>query len=146
MKLLDVNLLIALHDPKHVGHDLAHNWFEQEGQYGWATCPLTENGFLRIVTQEAYPNRVESILDAIFVLENMIRNYEKKHYFWSDNISLRDHRLFKPEMILGHRQLTDIYLLGLCQKNGGTLVTLDTSIHVTSIQSPHSELILTLSI
>jgi predicted nucleic acid-binding protein len=54
--LLDVNVLIALIDPGHVAHDDAHAWFQAEGQAGWSTCPLTENGVVRIVGNPKYPN------------------------------------------------------------------------------------------
>lgn len=54
--LLDVNVLIALIDPGHVQHDAAHEWFARHGKQAWATCPLTENGLLRIVGSLRYPN------------------------------------------------------------------------------------------
>ena len=54
--LLDVNVLIALIDPAHVQHDAAHHWFAETGSASWATCPLTENGLLRIVGHPRYPN------------------------------------------------------------------------------------------
>jgi predicted nucleic acid-binding protein len=63
------------------------------------------------------------------------------HSFWPDNVSLCDRVLFRPDAIAGPRQITDVYLLGLCQQNGGTLVTLDAAITVTAIVSPHVDLI-----
>jgi len=54
--LLDINVLIALLDPAHVQHDRAHEWFALSGKQAWATCPLTENGVLRIVGHARYPN------------------------------------------------------------------------------------------
>lgn len=58
ISLPDVNVLIALHDPKHTGHDKAHAWFDTHRLQGWPTCPLTENGFVRVFTQTQYPNKV----------------------------------------------------------------------------------------
>jgi hypothetical protein len=58
--LLDVNLLIALIDPTHIGHDAAHNWFGSIGSVSWATCPITENGVIRIVGHPKYPNSMGS--------------------------------------------------------------------------------------
>ncbi|MBP1742910.1 MAG: domain protein family protein, partial [Deltaproteobacteria bacterium] len=55
--LLDINLLLALSDPMHIHHPLAHRWFAEKGQHAWATCPLTENGFIRIASHPNYPNR-----------------------------------------------------------------------------------------
>jgi predicted nucleic acid-binding protein len=52
--LLDVNFLVALFDPDHIHHDAAHDWFADERAHGWATCPLTENGLVRVVTNAAY--------------------------------------------------------------------------------------------
>ena len=54
--LLDVNVLVALFDPSHVHHTAAHDWFADRGEEGWATCPITENGLLRIVGHPKYPN------------------------------------------------------------------------------------------
>ena len=137
-------MLIALHDQTHQGHERVHQWFAREGRLGWATCPLTENGFVRIFSQPALPNSVGSPAEAMGYLEDMLLSHGATHNFWPDSVSLRDRTLFHPEAIVGHRQITDVYLLGLCQKNGGTLVTLDTTITDAAIVSPHAELILRL--
>lgn len=133
ISLPDVNVLIALHDPKHVGHEKAHNWFMSEGQHSWATCPLTENGFVRVFTQTQYPNSVGRVAAALYILENMVQVYSATHYFWHDSVSLRDKTCFMAETIVGPKQITDVYLLGLCQQNAGTLITLDTGITSTTI-------------
>lgn len=62
--LLDVNVLIALIDPSHVGHDAAHHWFAEQGHADWATCPLTQNGVIRIVGNPRYPNSTGSPAEA----------------------------------------------------------------------------------
>ena len=75
------------------------------------------------------------------MLETLLANHAATHHFWPESVSLCDRTLFRPEAIAGHRQITDVYLLGLCQQNGGTLVTLDTGITDAAIVSPHAELI-----
>lgn len=141
IQLPDINILIALHNPLHLYHNRAQTWFDAEGQYGWATCPLTENGFARIFTQTQYPNRVKGVSEALFLFENMAQVYATTHHFWTDSISLRDNSLFTPAAIAGPKQITDVYLLGLCLQNGGTLVTLDSGITTSAIVSPHPELL-----
>src|SRR5205807_5982473 len=119
--LADVNVLLALIDPVHVHHEAASQWFVDASGRGWATCPLTENGFVRILSNPSYPGIRLSPADATAMLEMFVQNHAETHHFWPDSISLRDHTLFRPEAIVGHRQVTDVYLVGLCQRNGGTL-------------------------
>jgi hypothetical protein len=130
--LLDVNVLVALFDPDHVHHDAAHDWFAEDGAAGWATCPLTENGFVRVVSHPRYqpnPPRPSVVLDRL-------RKFcaSGHHHFWPDAVSLRDESLFVPSLVGGYRQLTDIYLLGLAKKMGGRLVTFDRSISVAAVK------------
>jgi hypothetical protein len=82
--------------------------------------------------------------DTIALLETLLQNHLGSHVFWPDSISLADRALFRPGSINGHRQITDVYLLGLCQFNGGTLVTFDTAISVSAIVKPHPNLLLQL--
>jgi toxin-antitoxin system PIN domain toxin len=120
--LLDVNVLVALFHPDHINHDAAHAWFAANRDRGWATCPLTENGVLRILANAATfgdhhsPASVRSRLDALCASD--------EHVFWPDTVSLRDGQLFNLSAV-GHRQLTDIYLLGLAVANHGRLATFD---------------------
>ena len=139
--LPDVSVLVALHDVKYIGHEKSHDWLTQSGSLGWATCPLTENGFVRVFTQRQYPNNLTGVSATLSLLETLIQNYESMHRFWADEISLRDRSLFNPPIIKGHKQITDVYLLGLCQKYGGTFVTLDTGVTTASIVKSHSELL-----
>ena len=125
--LLDVNVLIALFDASHVHHTTAHDWFADHGRNGWATCPVTENGFLRVLT---HPQA--AVEDDYQSLRAGLRTFcaGSGYSFWPDAVSLRDDRLFDQSLVLTHRQLTDIYLLGLVVRMGGTLATFDT--HITS--------------
>jgi toxin-antitoxin system PIN domain toxin len=123
--LLDVNVLVALLDPEHSFHDRAHTvWREISGSNGWSSCPITQNGVLRILSSERYPGSSDFSKTEVFAyLANLIRNSD--HEFWPDQISLLDRSRFDPEAIFGHKQLTDIYLLGLAMYNGGRFVTFD---------------------
>lgn len=141
IELPDVNILLALTDPAHPHHDATSQWFVDACQRGWATCPLTENGFVRILSNPSYPGIRLSPADATGLLGTLRQSHAATHHFWPDSVSLCDRTLFRTEAITGHRQITDVYLLGLCQRNGGTLVTLDAAITDAAIVSPHAELI-----
>lgn len=119
--LLDVNVLIALLDKHHVHHAAARHWFKVFRSGSWATCPITENSFVRIVTNKAY--RVESI--SIGTAVNTLRAFceQPEFVFWPDEISIRD--LLAPDPLLTNAQLTDAYLLGLAVHRGGKLATFD---------------------
>jgi uncharacterized protein len=119
--LLDVNVLIALMDDEHVHHVPAHAWFSANRQAGWATCPQTENGFVRIVSGASYPGLQTSSNDARALLKELCAAND--HVFWPDSASLRD-ELFEDAR-LSHRLIADVYLLGLAIVNQGRLVTID---------------------
>ena len=127
MYLLDVNVLIALLDQCHVNHISAHRWFKKSSGSFWATCPITENAVIRILSNPGYasvdwmPTEVMNHLDGFFT-EELGWNA------WSDDVSLQDETLFDRRLIRGHKQLTDIYLLGLAVRRGGKLATFDRSI------------------
>ncbi len=129
--LLDVNVLVALFSPDHIHHDVAHNWFEDHRADGWATCPLTENGFLRVLSNPKAVTNAErpSVLAGLLTRFRSSRD----HVFWPDAVSLCDEKLFNRAFLVGPRQLTDIYLLGLAKKMGGTLVTFDRTIPVRAV-------------
>lgn len=124
--LLDVNFLVALFDPLHVSHNDAHDWFGANRKRRWATCPLTANGLVRILSNPAYPNVAATPADVIARLSTLCS--QPHHDFWPDNVSLLDRQLFRPELIPSHQKITDAYLLGLAVHNGGRLVTFDRSI------------------
>lgn len=129
--LLDVNLLVALFDPNHMHHDVAHDWFADNRAGGWATCPLTENGCLRVLANPAYGGatlRTAELVDRLRVFRS-----SGHHHFWPDAVSLLDRALFNPAFVSGYRQITDIYLLGLATKMGGRLATLDRSIPLKAV-------------
>jgi len=141
VQLPDINVLIALHDVAHPHSEAALKWLHEGGKNAWATCPLTENGFVRIYTQTIFQQQANGVFESFFLLDETKQTYQSTHHFWNDSISLSDTGIFTPSKIVGHKQITDVYLLGLCQKNGGTLVTFDTRITTNAIVSPHSELL-----
>lgn len=124
--LLDVNVLIALIDPAHVHHEGVHDWFARVGKKSFATCPITENGLLRIVGHPKYPNSpgppstVAGILLAIRALAG--------HAFWADSLSLVDSASIEPALLSSHARVTDSYLLALARANKGRLATMDTKL------------------
>ena len=128
--LLDVNVLIALVDPAHVQHDAAHGWFHKEGQASWATCPITENGLVRIVGHPRYPHSpgIPAAAQALAGLRGL-----PGHFFWSDDISLmcRDH--FNLDRLLTHGQVTDSYLLALARHHQAALATFDRRLVVDAV-------------
>ena len=124
--LLDVNVLIALFDPDHIHHEAAHAWFEDNRAAGWATCPTTESGFLRVLSNPAYGAAVSRPLELVARLRQFCASSD--HAFWPATVSLLDENVFNLSLIRGHRQLTDVYLLGLAVRVGGRLVTFDRTI------------------
>lgn len=129
--LLDVNFLIALTDPGHQFHLSAKSWIAKEATHGWASCPLTQNGCIRIVSQSGYRFPVP-LLEAISTLIDICAS--SRHAFWPDDISLLDTALFDHSKIHGPRQLTDLYLLALAVKHGGRLVTFDREIPLNAVR------------
>lgn len=121
--LLDVNVLIALIDPAHVQHDRAHEWFAAQGQGAWATCPLTENGVVRIVGAARYPS-TPGTPAAVAELMALLRRHPG-HEFWPDDVTLFDRQLVDSARLLDSSQVTDTYLLALASAHSGQLATFD---------------------
>ena len=129
--LLDVNVLVALFDPDHVHHDLAHDWFADQRTNGWATCPITENGLIRVLSNAAYGLDGMRTADLIEMLNTF--RASGHHEFWPDAVSLIDGRVFSPVHLSAHRQITDVYLLGLATAKQGCLATFDRSIPLKAV-------------
>jgi toxin-antitoxin system PIN domain toxin len=128
--LLDVNVLIALFDPNHVHHEVAHDWFADDRSSGWATCPITENGLIRVLSAAASTSATRP-RDLIEGLRTFCRSGH--HVWWDRTVSLRDQTLFDHASIGGSRQITDIYLLGLAKWMGGRLATFDQTIPLGAV-------------
>ncbi len=128
--LLDVNVLVALFDPNHVHHEPAHRWFAQHRSSGWATSPLTENGVVRVLSNPAYSPAAERPQEIARRLASF--RASDHHVFWPDDVSVCDTRAFS--LAVGHRQITDVYLLGLAMAHGGVLATLDRSVPLKAVR------------
>jgi uncharacterized protein len=129
--LLDVNVLVALHDPAHPNHEDAHRWFGRNRKRGWATCPVTVNGCVRVLSNPAYPSVTATPAEVASRLGVLCAGPD--HEFWSDSVSLLDESLFRLQAITGHQQVTDICLLGLAVRHGGRLATFDRSIPLKAV-------------
>ena len=139
--LLDVNVLIALLDSDHSLHARATQWFAQHGPAGWASCPITQNGCVRIMSHPGYPNP----LPAAVVMERLVEATSAEvHEFWPDDISLLDVRLIDFARIHGPRQLTDVYLLALALRHRGQFVTFDGTVPLQAVRNADKGHILTL--
>jgi toxin-antitoxin system PIN domain toxin len=136
--LLDVNALIALVDTDHIGHEAMHRWFQTHAGRGWATCPIVENGMVRVLAQPAYPSGQRAPAAVIAHLRGVkdSAGYE----FWTDDVSLSDGSLFDPTYIIGARQVTDVYLLGLAAWRGGRVVSLDRNLPWQAIRNGSQDL------
>ncbi len=129
--LLDINVLLALLDSDHVDHRRAHEWLEGAIEDGWASCAITENGFVRIVSQPRYPSPI-SPAEAIDLLRRACDG--GPHEFWTCDISLLDARIVDRSHLHGPRQVTDAYLLALATAHDGRFVTFDRSLSISSVK------------
>lgn len=129
--LLDVNVLIALLDADHASHSAALEWFAEYGSAGWASCPITQNGCIRIMSHPGYPSGY-SVHGVAERLRDATANVA--HEFWADDISLLDDRIVDTARMHGPRQLTDAYLLALAVHHGGRLVTFDGSVATGAVR------------
>jgi len=135
--LLDINVLIALLDEQHVHHDAAQAWLRKympDG--GWASCPLTQNAVVRIMSQPAYPG----VQPAARVAARLAEATETRwHAFWPDDISLLAAGIVDWQRVLVSRQVTDTYLLALAAHRQGRFVTLDRRIEPAAVATAGSE-------
>jgi hypothetical protein len=121
--LLDVNVLIALVREDHEAHLKVKQWFLKTGMRHWATCPLTEAGFVRVVVNPKFAEPSIDMSEALEVLEAMTQ--AKGHQFWAIDVGIVGAVQGVRERLFGHQQVTDAYLLGLAVRHKGVLVTLD---------------------
>lgn len=134
--LLDINLLLALLDRDHVDHEQAQAWLRAEIDGGWASCAITENGFVRILSQPRYPSPVSPAL----AIERLSQACDSEHHeFWPCDVSLLDASIINRSRLHGPRQVTDAYLLALASAHGGRFVTFDRSLPLSSVPAATSE-------
>lgn len=132
--LPDVNVLLALIDTNHAFHEQAQAWMSEAGS--WASCAITQNGFVRILSQPGYPSP-RTPTTAIALLASPIERTD--HEFWPCDITLADRSLIDATQLLGPSQLTDVYLLALAVAHGGRLVTFDGSIRTDAVKGATQE-------
>jgi toxin-antitoxin system PIN domain toxin len=128
--LLDINVLLALLDRDHVDHVLARDWLDREIAAGWASCAITQNGAVRVMSQPRYPSPVAPAVVAD-LLERACAT--PHHEFWSCEISLLDPRVVDRRRLHGPRQVTDAYLLALAVRRGGRFVTFDQAVVTSAV-------------
>lgn len=139
--LLDVNVLIALLDADHSLHARATKWFASHARGGWASCPITQNGCMRVMSHPSYPNA----LPVRAVMERLAEaSASTFHEFWPDDVSLLDAEVADPARIHGPRQLTDFYLLALAVRHNGQFITFDASVSLDAIRSAEKKHLLIL--
>ncbi len=124
--LLDVNALVALLSYGHSSHKLMLRWFTMTPRLAWVTCPLTEAGFVRVASNPSSSARLVTPQQALSALTNSCRH--ARHRFWAETIPYGDAVTELRERIVGHKQVTDAYLLGLAIHKKGKLATLDRGI------------------
>ncbi len=128
--LLDINVLLALLDSDHVDHGRARGWINAEIKHGWASCAITQNGFVRIISQPRYPSPVSPGL----ALDRLARaSNTEYHEFWPCSVSLLDEQVIERSRLVGPLQVTDAYLLALATRHDGRLVTFDRSIPLSAV-------------
>lgn len=140
--LLDVNVLIALLDGSHIHHGLATDWLSNHINEGWASCPITQNGCIRILSQPGYPNTVPAAQVAGRLTE---ATQHPSHVFWPDSTSLLHPGCLIWEKVLSSRHVTDVYLLALAIRQGGRFVTLDRGIPLDAVGEALPKHLVTLS-
>ena len=139
--LLDVNVLIALLDADHLHHARAAAWLSENIAAGWASCPITQNGCVRIMSEPGYPNA----LPAARVAERLREAVATAHHaFVPEDLSLLDATRFDTEQLLGHRQGTDAYLLVLAVAHGMRFVTFDASVPMRVVRGVDARWIVSL--
>lgn len=139
--LLDVNVLLALLDADHADHARARSWFMVQAPRGWASCAITQNGFVRVISQPRYPSPVPP-RQAVARLVRAART--EHHESWPCTASLLDERVFDHTRIHGPNRVTDAYLLALAVEHDGRLVTFDRSVPLRAVRTARPRHLVTL--
>lgn len=134
--LLDINVLLALLDSDHIDHQRAHEWLDAEIDAGWASCAITQNGFVRIISQSRYPSPIPPA-SAIELIDHACAS--DAHEYWGCEISLLDSASIDRARLHGPRQVTDAYLLALATAHDGRFVTFDASVPLTAVAAATDE-------
>jgi len=129
--LLDVNVLVALLDEAHVFSAKVYEWLDAQVRKV-ATCPLVENGVVRVMSAPAYTaTHASTPVQVTQALQAMTARLD--HEFWPDDVSILDPAAIDTGRLHGHRQITDAYLLALAVRHGGALATLDAAVPLSAV-------------
>ncbi|MFO1503261.1 MAG: TA system VapC family ribonuclease toxin [Steroidobacteraceae bacterium] len=137
--LLDTNVLVALLDGAHVHHAAASSWLDRNLEYGWASCPLTQIGCLRVLSSENYPRPQPVAAVAARLREATATRF---HEFWTDDFSVLDTTRLDHDWLLRPRQVSDGYLLAMAVRRGGVFVTLDRGTDLNLVRGAESRHVL----
>lgn len=121
--LLDLNVLTALLWPAHEHHEAAHRWFHGRGNKRWATCSLTQLGFVRLVSNPSFSRDALRPIEGVALLSQNLSH--PGHEFWTENVQLPAAVEGMESTLQGYRQLSDAYLLALASRRKGVLATFD---------------------
>ena len=127
--LLDINILLALSDRVHPLHKKAKDWYHSHHSLSWSTCPITENGFIRIGSQHSYDGKKFTPDQMRKTLDNLCS--QPGHQFWPDDLSPRDTESIQS--FPGHKTITDLYLLALAVKHKGKFASMDEGIDASLV-------------
>jgi toxin-antitoxin system PIN domain toxin len=136
-----VNVLLATTDTEHVFHRSIREWLGAHRGEEWATCPMTENGFVRVSSQPTYRGGTKTPAESIEMLRAMKSARVMRHTFWSDEISLTDASAVNSARLTGHSQIADVYLAALAFRKQGRLVTFDAAVAWHAVIGATAELI-----
>ena len=121
--VLDANVLIALTVVEHEHHERAMAWMA--GVDSFALCPVTEGALVRFLVRIGETARTaQEVLRVVHALPGL--------EFWQVTLSYRDADLAH---VIGHRQVTDAYLVSLATRRGGRLATLDKAVATSMPES-----------
>lgn len=136
--LLDVSTLLALLDPRHEFHGAAHAWVADSPGVRWLTCPIVQNGAVRVASQPNYPNRLGSAAAVRAALSTFCAG--PRHEFCPDDISLLDGDHLARPLLLTPARVTDVYLLALARHHGARLATFDRRIPAETVDGGEAAL------
>ena len=141
--LLDTSVLIALLDASHIHHRLTAHWLQTHGNAGWASCPITLNGCIRILSQPSYPNRLP-MQRVVAGLRTAMQN--PLHEFWADAVNPVTTQAIDWAYTVRPAQLTDVYLLALAVAHEARFVTLDQRIALACVPQARGEQLVVLGV
>jgi uncharacterized protein len=139
--LWDVSLLVAMFDESHIHNRLVHHWMASHAHEQWASCAITENGFIRVGSRQTYPNILTTPESVAAGLREFKRNTAARHVYWQCDISLADQTVFDLRSLASGRHSTDVFLAGLAHKNGGRFVTLDAKVAWQAVRGAQADLV-----